>query len=689
MKSARKLARLNSVSHRRLIATVTPHVIAVRRKPACVWMVDAPQGMRPTAIGNLDPGEVLIHGHIGSCRYGARRLFSGSEGMCPLGCWSIGDAGRHQKALTSVTQICSRRAFGIPSSMMHAVASPHDPVDQDFDIMRVALVQANPTVGDLVGNSRLIRDGVAHAQRLGADLVVFSELMISGYPPKDLLLREGFAAACDRAVARLATSLPGEIGVLIGHPSASGLTPGRVANACSLLADHAVQGTVHKLLLPNYDVFDERRYFRPADHIAPLVFRGLRLGVHICEDAWWGEADTFYHVDPPTMPDPVAQLAAAGVDCFINLSASPFEARKTLRRDALIQRHVARHQRPFLFVNQVGGNDDLVFDGHSMAWNSRGEKVLQLPGFTNAIEVIDLKELPAAVEQIPTSEPGELLDALILGLGDYMRKSGFTDSVLGLSGGIDSTLAAYIAAQATSPERVHGIMMPSRYSTGHSVDDAEALANRLGIDAQIVPIDEVHQAYERLAIVGPELRSQPAGLADQNLQARIRGAIVMIRSNHRGWIPLATGNKSELAMGYCTLYGDMAGGFAVLADLLKRDVYAICRYINEVRERREVIPQHVIEKAPSAELAPNQFDQDTLPPYPILDAILSGLIEDELSVATLCQTFPPETVRWIASRLDRNEYKRRQIPPGIKLSARAFGSGRRMPMAAKYDLGEG
>lgn len=552
--------------------------------------------------------------------------------------------------------------------------------------MRIALAQLNPTVGDLVGNAQLVADAVRRAAEQGAELVVTSELVISGYPPKDLLLREGFADACDQMVERLAAELPPEVGVLVGHPSCRGLRKERVANACSLLTGGKIAATIHKLLLPNYDVFDERRYFCPAETIEPLEFRGLRLGVHICEDAWWGETDTFYHVDAPTFPDPVATLASAGVDLFINLSASPFEAGKVARRAQLIERHVRRHQRPFLLVNQVGGNDDLVFDGNSGVWDEQANQVVCLAGFAEDLQIVETSQLPQSQVTRESSRTAELLDALILGLRDYMRKSGFTDCVLGLSGGIDSTLAAYIAARATEPARVHGILMPSRYSTGHSVDDAHALADRLGIDAQVIPIDAVHRAYETLDIVGPELLSQPAGLADQNLQARIRGAIVMIRSNHHGWIPLATGNKSELAMGYCTLYGDMAGGFAVLADLLKRDVYALCRYINEEREGREVIPQHVIDKPPSAELAPDQFDQDTLPPYPILDGILSGLIEDELSVETLCQTYPADTVRWVASRLDRNEYKRRQIPPGIKLSARAFGSGRRMPMAARYRL---
>lgn len=552
--------------------------------------------------------------------------------------------------------------------------------------MKLALAQLNPTVGDVAGNSKLVIEAIRQAHAAGADLVVLSELVVSGYPPKDLLLREGFAEACDRAVERIAAAIPPEIGVLIGHPSARNVPEGRTANACSLLHQGRVQTTIHKLLLPNYDVFDERRYFRPAEAVAPITFMGKRLGVHICEDAWWGEPDTFYHVDPPSLVDPVAALAAAGVDVFINLSASPFEARKPLRREGLLRRHVQRHRRPFVFVNQVGGNDDLVFDGHSFVLDDQGQKVVQLAGFASQLHVIELGVLPPPLVVTETPAEAQLLDALVLGLRDYMGKSGFTDCVLGLSGGIDSALAAYIAAQAVGPKHVHGLMMPSRFSSEHSVADAVKLADNIGMDKQLIAIDAVHKAYETLDVVGPELLGTPAGIADQNLQARIRGATVMIRSNHHGWLPLATGNKSELAMGYCTLYGDMAGGFAVLADLLKRDVYAVSRYINAVREGREVIPQNVIDKPPSAELAPNQFDQDTLPPYPLLDAILTGLVEDEVSVETLCRQYPAETVKWVARRLDRNEYKRRQIPPGIKLSARAFGSGRRMPMAAKYEL---
>ena len=550
--------------------------------------------------------------------------------------------------------------------------------------MKIALAQLNPTVGDLRGNAELVRTAAGQASEAGADLLVASELVISGYPPKDLLLQRGFTSACDRTVEELARSVDAAIGVIVGHPTEWGLPEGRTANAASLLHAGRVQATVHKSLLPNYDVFDEWRYFCRAERVAPMDFGGRRLGIHICEDAWWGESDTFYHREPLEHFDPVAELVAGGADVLVNLSASPFEIAKPDRRTNILAKHVGRHGIPFVFVNQVGGNDDLVFDGHSMVIDAAGNKVVGMDGFQSGFEVVDLDDLPPALPQTKVPRESSLLDALVLGLRDYMRKCGFTDCVLGLSGGIDSALTCYIAARALGPKHVHGLLMPSRYSSRHSVDDARRLAENLGIDHQVIPIDDVHCAYEASEVVGEDLISQPAGLADQNLQARIRGALVMIRSNRNGWLALATGNKSELAVGYCTLYGDMAGGFAVLCDVLKRDVYAVSRYVNEVRERREVIPENILSKVPSAELAPDQCDQDTLPPYPVLDAILEGLVEREASISSLSEQFPPETVRWVANQLDGNEFKRRQMPPGIKLSGRAFGSGRRMPIAAKF-----
>lgn len=547
--------------------------------------------------------------------------------------------------------------------------------------MKIAIAQLNPTVGDLRGNAEKIRQAAALAKGQGAQLLVTPELSLCGYPPKDLLQRRGFVAACDQAVLELADLTNDRFGVLVGHPSFWESTSGRPFNSATLLESGKVSATIHKSLLPNYDVFDEERYFVPGKDQQPVEFHGYRLGIHICEDAWYGEPETYYHTGPLARKDPVAQLAEQGVDVFINLSASPFEAGKPARRRGIIQRHVSTHRRPVVFVNQVGGNDDLVFDGNSFVLDATGQVVQASAGFVEDQQFIDLDALPAAIQTSERREE-ELWGALVLGLRDYMSKCGFTDCVLGLSGGIDSALAAAIAAEAVGPERVHAILMPSRYSTSHSVSDARELAVNLGIDAQIIPIEAIHTAYEGSPIVGDDLRSNPTGLADQNLQARIRGALVMTRSNTYGWIPLATGNKSELAVGYCTLYGDMCGGFAVLCDLYKQDVYALSRFVNE-KHNREIIPANIIEKPPSAELAPNQFDQDSLPDYQILDAILQGLIDREESPAELARTYPEEIVRWVVGKLDRNEFKRWQIPPGVKLSAKAFGSGRRMPMAVR------
>jgi len=374
---------------------------------------------------------------------------------------------------------------------------------------------------------------------------------------------------------------------------------------------------------------------------------------------------------------------------LINISASPFELDKRERRHEIVHSHVDRFSIPYLFVNQVGGNDDLVFDGHSFVIDQDNQVVLQMPGFQEDLQVYDTEQSTEAgsIEIEGNSREEQLFAALVLGLRDYMQKCGFTDCVLGLSGGIDSALACAIAAEAIGPERVHALLLPSRYSSDHSIADSLELVKNLGLDYEIIPIDEVHRAFESLPVIGDDLRAQPAGLPDQNLQARIRGANVMVRSNQHGWMALATGNKSELAVGYCTLYGDMAGGFAVLCDVFKRDVYLVSRYVNQ-RAGRTIIPERILDKPPSAELAPNQLDQDSLPPYDLLDGILKGLIEEELSIKSLSKRFPIETIRWVANKLDRNEFKRRQMPPGIKLSNRAFGSGRRMPMAARFQWEE-
>ncbi len=575
-----------------------------------------------------------------------------------------------------------REVIAFNGVQTEGVASAVEAIDY-YPHMKIALAQLNPIVGDLTGNSELVLEAVREAEGQ-ADLLVCPELVLCGYPPKDLLSRGGFVHACDRAVEALASRLPSGLGVIVGHPTVRDVPDLRVANAASLLHNGEILSTVHKCLLPNYDVFDEQRYFRAATEARPVEFSGRKLGIHICEDAWWPDPETHYDAEPSRYANPVRQLAVAGADVLINVSASPFEVQKLKRRRELMRQHASQHGLPTVFVNQVGGNDDLVFDGASFVLSADGSVRSQLPQFESAIAVVDLNSLPSPVRLDDVSREHEMFEALVLGLRDYVCKCGFTDCVLGLSGGIDSALAACVAAHAVGPNHVHGLLMPSRYSSDHSIDDAKKLAEALGINWEIVPIDAVHKAFETTDVISTDLEANPTGLAEQNLQARIRGAMVMVRSNQHGWMALATGNKSELAVGYCTLYGDMCGGFAVLSDLLKRDVYSLSRYVNE-RAGREVIPENIINKPPSAELAPDQVDQDSLPPYPVLDAILEGLIEDEVSVETLCEQFPRETVEWVAKRVDRNEFKRRQMPPGIKLTSRAFGTGRRMPMASRID----
>ena len=463
--------------------------------------------------------------------------------------------------------------------------------------MRIALGQINPTVGDLRGNCHLIEQAHRGASDNAAQLIIVPELAVCGYPPKDLLLRDGFMGSCDTAVQKLAGLTVGRAAILVGHPSVG--ENSSLHNSASLLADGKVVARIHKTLLPNYDVFDERRYFRPQrpEQLRPIEFRGRKLGIHICEDAWWGQPETFYHIPEEHFVDPVRELARLGADVLINLSASPFEGHKPARRRGIIAAHAKATGLPFVFVNQIGGQDDIVFDGHSFVMDGQGQIRHQSAGFRTDLDIVDIDALPPVLDPRDPPREHQLLEALVLGLRDYMRRCGFTDCVLGLSGGIDSALACYIAARAVGAKHVHGLLMPSRHSSQHSIDDAWALVRALDIDGQLIPIDDAHRAYEGLPVVGDDLASQPAGLADQNLQARIRGAIVMTRSNRRGWMALATGNKSELAVGYCTLYGDMCGGFAVLSDLYKRDVYALSRYINATVEKREVIPYSTIDKA--------------------------------------------------------------------------------------------
>jgi NAD+ synthetase len=544
--------------------------------------------------------------------------------------------------------------------------------------MRVAIAQLNPTVGDLAGNRRLLEEAAAKAAAAGAELLVAPELALTGYPPMDLLEREGFvrdqlaeletlAGASRRIAIAVGAVLPAEG----GHK--------HWLNSAVLLADGERVGHQAKSLLPTYDVFDENRYFAPAHGCDPIAWDDLRLGLTICEDAWSDEI--------PYGRDPTGELAAAGARVVLNLSASPFHVGKPAERRRMVAALASRHGVPIVFCNQVGGNDELIFDGASFVVDARGRVQATLPLFEPALEVVDLEApgLDRAPDEIEDPPAAAQLEAgLVLGIRDYFRKQGLPPgAVIGLSGGIDSAVTAHLAVEALGPDRVLGVLMPGPFSSEHSVSDAADLARNLGIEARTVDIRPIYEAYlgAFATLFGAK---DDYGLTQQNIQSRIRGAVLMAVSNAEGRLVLATGNKSELSVGYCTLYGDTVGGVAVLGDVYKRDVYALARHANRAGER---IPVHAIEKPPSAELAPDQMDTDDLPPYPILDAVLEQAIEGSQDASRIRppEGAPPEVVRQIVRRLDRNEYKRRQAPLVLRVSRKAFGSGRRLPIVHRYE----
>jgi NAD+ synthetase len=548
--------------------------------------------------------------------------------------------------------------------------------------MKIAMAQLNPTVGDIPGNARRILDAYARAAREGADLVVTPELSLLGYPPKDLLLKPRFVDDNLAALDRLAAEV-GRTALIVGYVDR---TTGRrglpLHNAAALIAGGRILARKHKVLLPTYDVFDERRYFEPGDGPAVVRFAGVGLGLSICEDIWTqepaGPAARLYHGNP------IADLVTAGADILINISASPFVMGKFSQRAELIRAQAVRYQRPVVYVNQVGGNDELVFDGGSFAMDAQGRIVGQLRPFEEDLGLVDLPDGQplARLVELP-SDVEALRRALVLGLRDYMAKIGFKEAVLGLSGGVDSSLVAYLAAEAVGPEHVVGVAMPSRYSSDHSLEDARATAANLGARFLTIPIDGPHRAFE--AALAEAFAGRESDATEENIQARVRGTILMGLSNKFGYLVLSTGNKSEVSVGYCTLYGDMAGGLAVISDVPKTLVYRLCRHINEVDPRRP-IPERVLTKAPSAELRPNQTDQDSLPPYDILDAILDLYVRDERSHDEIVAAgFDPQTVARVIRLVDRNEYKRQQAAPGLKVTSRAFGFGRRMPIAQRYE----
>ena len=540
--------------------------------------------------------------------------------------------------------------------------------------MRIGFAQINPTVGDLQGNFEKIVKAYDLLANAGADIVIAPELAVPGYPPQDLLFKSRFVpenlAVLERLQKRLSKSA-----LLVGFVDRNEGRGKPFHNAAALLqADQPMQKT-HKSLLPTYDVFDEDRYFQPATQVAPLNFHGRCIGVTICEDIWTER----YLPRPLYDVDPLRELITQDAEIILNVSASPFSLRKPAVRREMISGLAGTYQRPIFYCNSVGGNDQLVFDGNSIAVNARGELIMQLPAFEEASVVVDTES--ATGTSVPSENiTAELYGALRLGLRDYLAKCGFKSAVLGLSGGIDSAVVAAIAADALGPGNVTGVSMPSQFSSRGSVLDALALAKNLGIQCLQIPIADtftVFKAQFKEVFAG---RNEDA--TEENMQARLRGMTLMALSNKFGHLVLSTGNKSELAVGYCTIYGDMAGGLAVISDVPKTMIYELARFINE---KREIIPLSTIEKPPSAELRPNQKDQDTLPPYDVLDAILRLYVEENLSVAEVVgQGFDDATVRWVQRRVDLNEYKRAQASPGLKVTSRAFGVGRRMPIAQRY-----
>ncbi len=552
---------------------------------------------------------------------------------------------------------------------------------------RIALAQVNPTVGDLAGNAGRIRAATERARAEGASLIVFPELCLCGYPPRDLLDLPDFVERCRRTLAELAQ--PAEwsrgISIVLGFPEApEGAPPPGIYNAAALLAGGRLEAVGRKSLLPTYDVFDETRYFLPADRV---TVAGERLGLSICEDVW---NDKRFWDRPRYARDPVSDLVAAGASLVVNLSASPYAIGKPALRERMLAASARAHGTPIAYVNQVGGNDALVFDGGSMLVARDGTVLARAPLFEELLLVGDLESggaraitldgapLPAAgTPSDPVAD--EVFRALVLGVRDYVRKCGFRTAVIGLSGGIDSAVTACIAAAALGAENVSGVAMPSRYSSDHSREDAALLAASLGIRFQEISIEPMHAAFMAQLEAA---RGRPLGdLAEQNVQARIRGQILMALSNDTGGLVLSTGNKSELAVGYCTLYGDMAGGLAVIGDVPKTLVYRVSRAAN-ARAARAVIPERTFTKPPSAELKPGQVDQDSLPPYEVLDDILQAYVEERLPMdAIAARGHDVETVRRVLRLVVGSEYKRRQAAPVLKVSDKAFGEGRRLPIA--------
>lgn len=555
--------------------------------------------------------------------------------------------------------------------------------------MKIALAQINPIIGDLRGNSRLICDFAVRAREGGADLVAFPELAVTGYPPQDLLDSPSFVDDVESTIDRIASEVPRDLGVIIGAPIRNEAPAGRLLyNTAILLEGGQRVAIIRKLLLPTYNIYDERRYFEAADAIEPVVWRGKRLGIHVCEDMW----NTALSIPAPESErplyeiDPVQELVNQGAEILINISASPYAIGKRAQREDMIEGISRHHRIPFVFVNQVGANTEFIHSGDSCVIDSSGERVLACAPFEEDLVIWNSDDPDRSVSNGASNGESvmeDVHDALVLGIRDYVGKSGvFTKALVGLSGGIDSAVACALAVEALGADAVVGVTMPSSFSTEGSVHDSRVLAENLGIEFDRIPIVEPVEAVN--SALSERFKTTEPDVTEENIQARLRGLMLMALSNKFGYLLLTTGNKSEIAVGYVTLYGDTNGGLAVLSDLYKTQVYALAHHINE-RAGRQIIPTSTLSKPPSAELRPGQKDSDSLPPYEELDRILRLYIEEQVELDEIERRtgFDRTLIAHILQRVDNSEFKRRQLAPGLRISDKAFGSGRRMPIVMR------
>ncbi|MBL1209415.1 NAD+ synthase [Geminocystis sp. GBBB08] len=551
--------------------------------------------------------------------------------------------------------------------------------------MKIAIAQINPIIGDIKNNAEMIKKQAELAIKEKTKLLLTPELSLCGYPPKDLLLNQSFITAMAEELQRLAETIPPEIYILIGTVTFNfsahqeGKKP--LYNSVALIHNGKIQETFNKRLLPTYDVFEEDRYFSAGDKVNYFNLEGVKIGITICEDLWndeqfWGKKS--YKINP------LQDLVNHGVDLIINLSASPYIVGKQKLREEMLTYLVNKYKKPIIYVNQVGGNDDLIFDGYSCAFNKKGNIINRCKPYKSELIYLNFEQknqdlLPSLVNNLIISEEEEIYQALVLGVKDYANKCGFNKAILGLSGGIDSALVATIALDALGKDNVFGVLMPSPYSSKHSVIDGEKLVENLGIKSEKIPIQQVMNSFDLL--LNPLFKNTEFGIAEENLQSRIRGTLLMAIANKFGYLLLSTGNKSEMAVGYCTLYGDMNGGLAVIADVPKTKVFKLCKWINR---NKEIIPNNILIKPPSAELKPNQKDEDSLPPYEILDDILERYINKHQSLREIKNAgHDLEIIKKVIKLVERAEFKRKQAPPGLKITDRAFGTGWKMPIARR------